>query len=156
VGFATAMPVEQVAQSVALEYCINSAAEQMGEVGMEVELARSTAGDGFLYVWNRHGGLEADLRTYVAMLLSLINNAMAHQSGAMEQGTLRTLRTGFTIGSHYSYHPVEGTRPRSFEYASGQVTISLARLLSQALPGQVLVGSFDRPGERAGSRVDPL
>lgn len=156
VGFATATPIEQVAQSVALEYSINSAAEQMSEAGMEVELARSTAGDGYLYVWNRHSGVEADLRTYTAMLLALINNAMTHQSGAMDRGLLPALRTGFTVGSHYSYHPVEGTRPRSFEYASGQVTITLARLLTKALTGQVLIGSFERPSERSGTIMDSL
>jgi len=156
VGFATATPIEQVAQSVALEYSINSAAEQMAEAGMEVELARSTAGDGFLYVWNRHSGIEADLRTYTAMLLALINNAMTHQSGVMDRGLLPALRTGFTVGSHYSYHPVEGTRPRSFEYASGQVTITLARLLTKALTGQVLIGSFERPNERNTANMDSL
>lgn len=154
-GFATASPVEQMAQFVSLEQSLGAAAESMAEAGMPVELARSTAGDGALYVWNRHAGLEGDLRTYVAMILALLDNAVA-RAGGPGANVVPTLRTAFTIGSHYSYHQVEANRPRTFEYATGQVTISLARAAAHALPGQILVGRFERPAEASADMLDTV
>ncbi len=61
------------------------------------------------------------------------------------------LKGAFTIGSHYSYHQVEANRPRTFEYATGRVTINLARILAKALPGQALLGNFHRPLDSAGT-----
>lgn len=57
------------------------------------------------------------------------------------------LRTCYSIGGHYAYHQIEGTRPRGFEYLVGEVTIELARLIGKALPGQICVGRFVRPTE---------
>ena len=153
VGFPTATPLEQVAQSMALEYSINSAAEQMAEAGLDVELARSTAGDGFLYVWNRRSGVDADLRTYVAMLLTLVNNAITHRSGVMDRGLLPALRTAFHRRiAYYSYHPIEGTRPHQLRICrrSGH-HISLARLLKQGADRTTTDRELpERPGERVG------
>jgi len=145
VGFQAAPPVIQLSQFTSLESSISSAGEFLTEAGVKVELARSTAGDGFIYVWNREAGFEADLRTYVALLVTLIDNALARQQLGFDNPLVPTLRSGFTIGSHYSYHQVEGTKPRGFEYATGQVTITLARMIEKALGGQILIGAFDRP-----------
>lgn len=156
VGFADASPVEQMAQFVSLEHSLGTAAEQMSAAGLPVELARSTAGDGALYVWNRHGGLDGDLRTYAVMVLALIDNALARESAGVGSGVVPTLRTAITVGPHYSYHQVEGNRPRSFEYATGQVTITLARMVSNALPGQIMIGSFERPVDGTADKVDTV
>jgi len=152
VGFQAAPPVIQLSQFTSLESSISSAGELLTEAGLSVELARSTAGDGFIYVWNREAGFEADLRTYAALLVTLIDNALVRQQLGFDNPLVPTLRSGFTIGSHYSYHQVEGTKPRGFEYATGQVTITLARMIEKALGGQILIGAFDRPmGDRAAS-----
>jgi hypothetical protein len=145
VDFANASPMEQVGWFVSLDNCISSAAETLRRSGLPVELARSTAGDGALFVWNRRDGLEADLRAYAAFLLILAENASARRLAGDAQSAMPRLKAAFTIGSHYSYHQVEANRPRAFEYATGQVTISLARILAKALPGQTLVGNFHRP-----------
>ena len=149
--FATASPVEQVAQFVSLEHSISTASEILGNAGLPVELARSTAGDGALYLWNRNEGLQGDLRAYAAFLLILAANEVAHRMIVDSRGIVPRLRSGLTVGSHYSYHQVEGNKPRTFEYATGQVSITLARMLSKALPGQVLLGHFERPGESENS-----
>jgi hypothetical protein len=52
------------------------------------------------------------------------------------------LRAAFHVGEHYEFHQVEGLNPTSFSYIVGQVTIDLARMLSGALPGQILLGDF--------------
>ncbi len=148
VGFSKVSPVEQVAQLNSLEYSINNASKKMGDAGLEVELARSTVGDGF-YVWNRARGLEADLRTYAALLLILVDNDLARKAAGPDSPLVPSLRATFTVGAHYSYHQVEGTKPRGFEYVVGEVTITLARMISKALPGQILIGNFQRP-------LDPL
>lgn len=148
VGFSKVSMIEQVAQLNSLEYSINNAARKLNDAGLDVELARSTVGDGF-YVWNRARGLEADLRTYAALLLILIDNRLAQMQAGSESHLVPQLRACFCVGSHYSYHQVEGTKPRGFEYIVGEVTISLARLIAKALPGQIIVGAFQRP-------LDPL
>lgn len=149
VSFSKHSPLEQVAQLSSLEYSINSAAKRLNQAGLRTELARSTVGDGF-YVWNRSEGPDADLRSWLALLLILADNALARQKGNAK--LVPTLRAAFTIGSHFSYHQVEGTTPRGFEYIVGEVTITLARIIAKALPGQILIGQFLRElGGSAGS-----
>ena len=142
VGFSLASSIEQVAQLNSLEYSINGATKRLRQVGTELELARSTVGDGF-YVWNRSTGLQADIATYIALILILADNARARRE--VQSGFVPLLRACFTIGPHYSYHQVEGTSPRGFEYIVGEVTITLARLISKALTNQMIVGAFRRP-----------
>ncbi|HEX9463627.1 MAG TPA: hypothetical protein VGB82_13600 [Alphaproteobacteria bacterium] len=156
VGFQTAPPIIQLAQFTSLESSISTAGEIMCEAGLDVELARSTAGDGFIYVWNRAAGLEADLRTYLALLMALTDNALGRQQVGFDSPLVPTLRSGFTVGSHFSYHQVEANKPRSFEYATGQVTIALARMLQKALTGQILIGVFQRPVESATGTLDTV
>ncbi len=155
VGFSKVSPIEQVAQLNSLEYSINNAAKKMNDAGFDVELARSTVGDGF-YVWNRARGLEADLRTYAALLLILIDNLLARQIAGSDSALVPKLRACFSVGAHYSYHQVEGTKPRGFEYIVGDVTITLARMISKALSGQVLVGNFQRPLDPVTTMIDTL
>ncbi len=153
--FSKASPVEQIARLNSLEYSINNAAKKLADAGLPVELARSTAGDGFHYVWNRFQGFDADLRAYAALLLILMDNALAHRHAGIVAGIVPVLRACFSIGSHYAYHQVEGTKPRTFEYVTGEVTITLARLINKAQVGQILIGNFQRPIEPAGN-IDAL
>lgn len=141
VSFSKHTPLEQVAQLSSLEYSINSAVKRLNQIGLRTELARSTVGDGF-YVWNRAKGLEADIRTWLALTLILADNALARQKG--DPRLVPTLRVAFAVGAHFSYHQVEGNSPRGFEYIVGDVTITLARIIAKALPGQILVGQFSR------------
>ncbi len=155
VGFSKVSMIEQVAQLNSLEYSINNAARKLSDAGLEVELARSTVGDGF-YVWNRARGLEADLRTYAALLLILIDNLLAQEAAGASQDLVPKLRAVFAVGSHYSYHQVEGTKPRGFEYIVGDVTITLARMIAKAQPGQILVGNFQRPLDPLTQMIDAI
>lgn len=141
VSFSKHTPLEQVAQLSSLEYSINNASKRLNQAGLRTELARSTVGDGF-YVWNRAKGLEADIRSWLALLLILADNAIARSKG--DKRLVPSLRAAFHVGSHFSYHQVEGTTPRGFEYIVGEATITLARIIAKALPGQILIGQFTR------------
>ena len=152
VGFSLASSIEQVAQLNSLEYSINGATKKLRQIGIEAELARSTVGDGF-YVWNRTTGLQADISTYISLIPILADNARARREG--QKGFTPVIRSCFTIGPHYSYHQVEGTSPRGFEYIVGEVTITLARLISKTLANQLVIGSFRRPLDNVpGREVD--
>lgn len=155
VGFSKHTPLEQVAQLSSLEYSINAANKRLNEAGLRTELARSTVGDGF-YVWNRNKGLEHDLRTWLALILILTDNALARQKG--NPRLVPTLRAAFSVGSHFSYHQVEGNTPRGFEYIVGDVTIALARIIAKAMPGQILLGQFTRDATTVGqpATIDAL
>ena len=59
-GFSLFSPEEQAAQLTTLDYSLNIARETGATFGIELDLARSTTGDGF-YVWNRNKGQEAEL-----------------------------------------------------------------------------------------------
>lgn len=155
-NFSAGSPVQQIAWLTSLEYSINNAAKKLNDAGLSVELGRSTAGDGFHYVWNRLSGLEADLRTYAALLLILTDNALAHQHAGGNTSAVPVLRASFAVGSHYSYHQVENNKPRSIEYATGEVTITLARLIVKALQGQIVIGNFRRPDDAGSSVLDSL
>lgn len=151
VGFSKHTPLEQVAQLSSLEYSINSASKRLNECGLRIELARSTVGDGF-YVWNRSKGVDADLRTYLALTLILADNALAQRKG--NPRLVPTLRAAFTVGPHFSYHQVEGNNPRGFEYIVGDVTITLARIIGKALPHQILIGQFNRSADQLVNQSD--
>jgi len=148
VKFSRYTPLQQLAQLNGLEQALNRATQTMEQAGIRLELTRSTTGDGF-YVWNRSKGFAQDINTLVAFILTLTFNAKEAQRQGQGAGratpTVPTLRAAFSIGSHFSYYQVEGLSPRGFEYIVGDVTISLARLLHPALPGQILLGGFQRP-----------
>jgi hypothetical protein len=156
VDFSKAAPIEQIAQLSSLEYSINNAAKKMRDAGMDVDLGRSTAGDGIHYIWNRFQGLDADIRAYAVLLLILTDNALARSHAGGGANIVPTLRACFTVGPHYSYHQVESNKPRSIEYATGEVTITLARLINKAKVGQILVGVFQRPNDLTPDKLDTI
>lgn len=146
VGFSKNDPLEQVAQLNSLEYSINIAHKRLSDVGVNINLARSTTGDGF-YVWNRDTGPEADIASYLLVMLALADNATARLRDGDDMTP--SLRVCFSLGSHYSYYQVEGLNPRGYDYIVGEVTISLARMIDRCLPGQILIGEFERPIPRS-------
>jgi len=144
VGFSLHTPMEQVTLLNSQSYSINVAHSRALANGLTLELGRSTTGDGF-YVWNWEDGVDADINLFYMMMLVLADNALARRRGTA--ATAPTLRTCFHIGSHYEYYQAEGLSPAVSGYIVGNLTIELARMLDKALPGQVLIGSFNRPKE---------
>jgi len=141
-----------------LSYSLNSAHSKMLEGRMRIDFARSGTGDGF-YVWNRAGGDDADLHLYHFMHLVLADNAIAR--GKAHGRTVPLLRAGFHVGSCYEFCHAEGLNPTRYTDIVGQVTIELARIVENALPGQILVAEFltsaaDRPPRHEPDTVDAV
>ena len=154
VGFSLVAPREQMAQINSLENSINIARARMEQRGVSLDLARSSTGDG-CYVWNRRKGLQSDLDLCSLLMLVLADNAIAQTKG--KHNLVPRLRASFTVGSHWSYRQVEGANGLGADYIVGDATIALARLLEKALPGQILIGDFTRPGGDEGSmEVDTM
>jgi len=153
VGFSKNDPLEQVAQLSSLEYSINIAHKRLREIGLDINLARSTTGDGF-YVWNRDTGAAADLASYLLVMLVLADNATARERYGAQFAP--SLRVCFSVGSHYSYYQVEGLNPRGYDYIVGEVTISLARMIDGCMPGQILMGEFERPAANKGKPLNTV
>ena len=154
VGFSLLAPLEQMAQINSLENSINSAHARMQQRGVTLDLARSSTGDG-CYVWSRRKGLEPDLDLCSLLMLALADNAIAQAKG--RRNLVPRLRASFTLGSHWSYHQGAGAGASGADYIVGDATISLARLLEKALPGQILIGEFARPaGGRGHVEVDTV
>lgn len=155
VGFSLYSPLEQVALLNSLAYSINVAHSQAMANGLRIDLGRSTTGDGF-YVWNRDGGMTADLNLFFLMMLILADNALARIKGGSKSAPV--LRTCFHVGSHYEYYQAEGLNPSVSGYIVGDLTIELARMIGKALDGQVIIGNFSRPNtettDAASARID--
>jgi len=142
VGFSLLSPLDQVTQLNSLALSVNSAHSKMLSNDIYIRFARTTTGDGF-YIWNRDHSIQANVNLYHLMHLVLADNAIAR--GKSSHNTTPLLRTAFHVGGYYEFYQSEGLSPTIYSYIVGDVTIELARMVEQALPGQVLVGEFKIP-----------
>lgn len=140
VDFSLFTPFEQTSQLNSLSYSLNSAYSKLLKIGIEVEFARTTTGDGF-YVWNRVQTASANQDLFLFMLLVIADNAIARRKARGHIVPL--LRTAFHIGSHFEFYQVEGVNPTLYSYIVGDVTIELARMVEIANPGQIFIGDFN-------------
>ena len=142
VGFSLLSPLDQVTQLNSLALSANSAHAKMLNNDIDIKFARTTTGDGF-YIWNRDRSIQANVNLYHLMHLVLADNAIARAKSS--HSTTPLLRTAFHVGGYYEFYQSEGLSPTVYSYIVGDVTIELARMVEQALPGQVLVGDFQIP-----------
>jgi hypothetical protein len=144
-GFSKLTSIQRIAQLNSLEYSINISQRLLQQNGLSIELAKSTTGDGF-YIWNRETGAMPNIALFIVMVFLLADNALSRTRDT--KSFVPLLRAAFSIGSHLSYHQIDGMMPRGYDYIVGDVTISLARLIEKARPKQVLIGAFeDTSGE---------
>ena len=146
-GFSLFSPEEQAAQLSTLEYSLNIAEERISEFGAEVDLARSTTGDGY-YAWNRTKGTQADVNVFCVLMVALAHQAL--QQRRVRRSQIPIIRTVFGIGSHYHYHQNNRLSADGSDYIVGEVTIDLARLIGFAKPNQLLISSLG-----SNSELDP-
>lgn len=151
VGFSRFSPEEQACQLATLEFALNIAAQAAREQGLELDLSRSTTGDGF-YVWNRYKGFDADVNLLAALVLFLTYLSLLRRRVRIASA-VPTIRTAVSIGSHYSYRQPDREGRRDAEYIVGDVTISLARLMAQAAAEQIVIGDFRRPNDQTGETL---
>ncbi len=152
VGFSKFKPEEQASQLATMEFALNIAAETARGHGVPIDMARSTTGDGY-YVWNKHKGSDADVHLGVGLVLYLAFSAALARVVQM-QSAIPTIRACLGVGSHYSYHHPEPGGPTGVEYIVGDVTISAARLIGGARPGQILIGDFHRIKDDSDRQID--
>lgn len=74
------------------------------------------------------------------MNLVLADNAIARQMAVGDSTPL--LKTAFHIGDCYEFYLTEALKPSAYSYIVGDLTIELARIIENAIPGQILVGDF--------------
>lgn len=137
--FSLSTPFEQASQLNSLSYSMNSVYNKLAALGMEINFARTTTGDGY-YVWNRDREADSDSLLFYFLILIMLDNALA--SRASRGKTVPLIRAAFDIGSHYELYQAEGVNPTVFSYIVGDVTIDLARIIDKAGPGQILLGDF--------------
>ena len=140
VGFSLHTPLEQVAMLNSVSYSVNSAYRQLLSKDVDINFARTTTGDGF-YIWNRTQTIDGNIALYKLVMLILADNAVARHKA--QRFPVPQLRAAFHVGKHYEFYQVEGLNPTTFGYIVGQVTIDLARMVEQSLPGQILLGDFE-------------
>jgi class 3 adenylate cyclase len=139
---------DQAAQLSTLEYSLNIAEEKIAEFGTEVDLARSTTGDGY-YAWNRIKSEDADVNIFCVLMVALAHQAL--QQRRVADRHLPTIRTVFGRGSHYSYHQNNRLSDVGSDYIVGEVTINLARLIDYAKPNQILISSLTGKRKNGGN-----
>lgn len=153
VGFSKLDPAQQASQLATLEFALNLAAETAAAHGLAAELVRSTTGDGF-YVWSAAKGLEADEDLFALAILFVLFSAAMRRSIEVPAAAPE-IRLCIGIGSHYTYRRAASGEPASSEFIVGEITITLARLMSAARPGQILVSDFCRARDGGGAPVGP-
>ncbi len=150
VAFSLRSPLDQMAMLNSLAYSVNSAYAQLLSKDIRIDFARTTTGDGF-YIWNRSITSQGNAQLYKLMMMLLADNAAAQRKARSQW--VPKLRAAFHVGEHYEFHQVEGLNPTNFSYIVGQVTVDLARMLEQALPGQILIGDFAASPDADGDTV---
>jgi hypothetical protein len=150
-GFSLFRPEEQAAQLSLLGYSLNIAEERARHHDIDIDLVRSNTGDGF-YVWNRKKGNRADVDLFCVLMLALAHHALQQRevSGPFSP----TIRSCFSVGSHYSYHYLDQDSRMESAYIVGDLTIELARLIEHARVNQILIGDFSRLDDETGDRAD--
>jgi class 3 adenylate cyclase len=151
VGFSRFSPEEQACQLATLEFALNIATEAAREQGLELDIGRSTTGDGF-YVWNRNKSFAADVNLFAAFVLFQTYHSLLHRRVKIASAVPK-IRTAISIGSHYSYRQPDLAGTRDTEYIVGDVTISLARLMANAAADQIVIGEFQRPDDDTGEML---
>jgi hypothetical protein len=142
VGFSKNAPEIQAAQLATLDFAINLAGEAAVKLGFPFQMERSTTGDGY-YVWNARKGIEEDHALFAFnALLSIYHLALKRATKIAE--AVPAMRAALSVGSHYTYHRPSRGAAGFAEYIVGDVTIAVARLISQCREGQILVGDFSR------------
>lgn len=143
VGFSKAAPEVQAAQLTSLEFSLNLAEEMARAQGLAVTFGRTTTGDGF-YVWSERSGLRADIDFFCAVAIFQIVYSALKRTSTHAQA-VPVLRLCLSIGSHFAYRQPRKDGSDAGAFIVGDVTIQVARLISSALPDQMLVGDFQRP-----------
>ena len=141
VNFSMHSAFDQITQLNMLTHYVNTAAARCQKLDMPIDLRMSTTGDGF-YLWNREEGLAADLALYTVTMLALFYDSAAQR--VARSASVPHLRCCLHFGRHFElFQPFGGTGGVN-DFIVGEVTISLARMTSTALPRQTLIGSYVR------------
>ena len=151
-NFSLLTPLGQVAQLSYLDHAINVAQRLALDAKINIELSRSTTGDGF-YCWNRREGVDGDINCFVFAALTQCLIKYLTRNEAKSYAPI--IKSCLSIGSHYSYFSVERLNPRGSNYIVGDVTIQVARMMGGADPEQILIGEFARPTP-GGDVLNPL
>ena len=150
-GFTKLSPVRQLASIMSLNKALNSAYRRLYSISrarkdanlptLALCFRRSTTGDGY-YIWNDTFGQYGDLAV-LALLLQTISVVEERRSEVREHPI--RVKSAFTIGEIFCMAD-RGITWESVEsqYAVGPATNYLARLLSKAWPGQILMGNLLR------------
>jgi len=151
-GFTTTTSPRQLAQLLSLTRAAHSAYLRLKgastaadyEAGHELPLdfCRSTTGDGY-YIWNSVFGQHGDAA--VLALLLQIMSVIEQRRAEPREGTVR-IRAAFTVGEIYQFEDqgIQRDGRAISQYIVGPATNYLARVLTDARPGQLLLGDFGR------------
>lgn len=133
---------------------------------MPIDTPRAADPDGartavreLIYIWNRKGGIRANVNPYHHMHLVLADDAIAPMKS--RAGLVPQLKAAFPIGAHCELHQAEALHPARYSDIVDDVTIDLARMMEHARAGQVPVGDFRESvplNDRAGveERIDAV
>jgi hypothetical protein len=104
-------------------------------------------GDGF-YFWHHFPGAANDESVFMLLLYVMIQTEAMRRAGVSD---LR-LKGAFAIGEAYTFGVRDLSNPSDAlkQDAIGPALNGLARLMTEASPGQILVGDFERPGRNDG------
>lgn len=160
-GFTQVGPTRQLAYIMSLNKALNSsfarlrrissARSRTGLRALGLSFRRSTTGDGY-YIWNETWGADGD-----TVLLALVLQALSvleHRLSEAREHPIR-VKAAFTVGEVFCLADRGITwLDEGQQIAVGPATNYLARIMTKAVPGQVLMGKFVR-SDTDSSEVGP-
>ncbi|MFW5678821.1 MAG: hypothetical protein ACOC3D_01025, partial [Pseudomonadota bacterium] len=135
VGFTTLAPTAQLIRLAALERSLSEAESALAARDLPLELRRTTTGDGF-FVWDESASTEIDGRMLALLLLTV---ALFGRHGRGREFDTDAIKATAGIGRYWHLHRIEHGQPQADGYIVGEVTIELARLMGECLPGHVML-----------------
>jgi len=134
--------VDEIVQLATLSYSLNVAAERLAAANSDIDLGRSPTPGGYR-LWNRRQGWKADIDLFCLVALALAENGLARARNAR---ATPVVKAAFAVGPGWEFSlPRGGTSPMIHNDVLGEVRNTVSKLVGAALPGQILIGTFDRP-----------
>jgi len=149
-GFDKLDAVDGIVQLATLSYSLNIAAERLAAANSEIDLGRSPSPAGYR-LWNRRQGWKADVDLFCLVALALAENGLARARNAR---AAPVVKAAFAVGPGWEFSlPRGGTSPMIHNDVLGEVRLTVSKLVAAAQPGQILIGTFDRPLVEGAPRV---
>jgi hypothetical protein len=152
-GFSKATIEQQLAYRTSLALALSQSAGRVYKLYQKdyfpgrAAFHSTPTGDGF-YFWHHWPGAANDEAVFMLLMYVMVQTEAMRRAGISNM----RLKGAFAIGEAYTFGVRDLSNPSDAltQDAIGPALNGLTRLMTEASPGQILVGDFQRPGRNEG------